>query len=147
MNMKTYKVWNALLENPNEWMHILNICDSAGLTSKQVIRIISGFHSPYLQKEHRSDGTYVCIYATPHELHSLRNAIIREFHEIDTEFIEMVDSVLMPIGWVSVTDIACDTGLKPQKVSAALSTMDGVIQKTIGNTHVYAKSCGDMNHV
>lgn len=138
MNMKTYKVWNALLSHPNEWLHILNICDLASMTSKQVIRILSGFHTPFLLKEHRTDGTYVCIDTTPDELITLRREIIREFHEIDTEFIDKINSVLLPIGWISVTDIAYDTGLKPQKISAALTTMDNVIQKTIGNTHVYA---------
>ena len=139
MNLKTYKVWNALLNCPNEWLHILNICESASLTSKQVVRILSGFHSPLLLKEHRGDGTYVCIYATDSELGNLRNEIVREFHGIDKEFIDTVYSVLLPMGWVSVTDIAYDTGLKPQKISAALTTMDNVIQKTIGNTHVYAR--------
>ena len=139
MNMKTYKVWNALLNCPNEWIHILNICDSARLTSKQVVRILSGFHSPLLLREHRTDGTYVCIDATQEELSSLRNEVVREFYEIDEEFINTIYSVLLPIGWVSVTDIVHDTGLKPQKVSAALSTMEDVVQTTIGNTHVYAK--------
>lgn len=139
MNMKTFKVWNALLNCPNEWIHILTICEIAGLTSKQVVRILSGFDSPFLLREHRTDGTYVCIYATDDELTHLRKDIVREFHGIDNDFVEKVYSVLLPIGWVSVTDIAFDTGLKPQKVSAALSTMDCVIRKTIGNTHVYAR--------
>lgn len=139
MNMKTYKVWNALLDCPNQWLHVLSICDSASLTSKQVVRILSGFHSPLLLREHRTDGTYVCIDATPDELISLRNEVVREFYKIDKAFIDAIYSVLLPIGWISVTDIAYDTGLKPQKVSAALSTMDDVIQKTIGNTHVYAR--------
>lgn len=139
MNMKTYKVWDALLTHSNEWMHIMHICNHADLTSKQVVRIISGFNNPLLCKEHRPDGTYVCISATDEELRELRNTIVREFHDIDEEFLRLVDSVILPIGWVSVTDIAYDTGLKPLKVSAALSTMDNVIHKTIGNTQVYAK--------
>lgn len=139
MNMKTYKVWDALLTHANEWMHILAICNTADLTSKQVVRILSGFNTPYLQREHRSDGTYACIFANEEELRALRRCVIREFHNIDDEFIRAVEAVLLPIGWVSVTDIAYDTGLKPLKVSAALSTMDNVIHKTIGNTQVYAK--------
>jgi hypothetical protein len=139
MNMKTFKVWNTLLNNPNEWLHVFYICEHAGLTSKQVVRILSGFHSPLLLREHRSDGTYVCINATDSELQELRNEIVKEFYDISMDFIETIESVLLSIGWVSLTDIAYDTGLKPQKISAALSTMDNVIQKTIGNTHVYAK--------
>jgi hypothetical protein len=139
VNMKTYKVWDALLSHPNEWMHILNICDSADLTSKQVVRILSGFQTPFLQREHREDGTYACIYATDEELHELQKKIVREFHNIDDDFIHAIDAVLLPFGWVSVTDIAYDTGLKPLKISAALTTMDNVIHKTIGNTNVYAK--------
>lgn len=139
MNMKTYKVWEALLSNSNKWIHILNICDLTDLTSKQVVRILSGFRSPYLKKEHRSDGTYACILASPYEVDELRKAVIREFHGIDSELIESINNVLSPFGWVSITDIAYDTGLKPLKISAALSTMDNVIQKTIGNTHVYAR--------
>lgn len=138
--MKTFKVWNALLNHPNEWMHILSICDSVDLTSKQVVRILSGFRTPYLLREHRSDGTYVRILATDKELTALRNDIVREFHGIDDKFIDAVQSVLLPIGWVSVTDIAFDTGLKPLKVSAALTTMNNVKQSTIGNTIVYARS-------
>lgn len=139
MNTKTYKVWNVLLNHSNEWVHILNICDSVDLTSKQVVRIISGFSTSYLQKEHRKDGTYVCISATESELNSLRKSIIREFHDIDDGFIKSIESVLLPYGWVSITDIAYDTGLKPLKISAALSTMDNVVHKTIGSTQVYSK--------
>lgn len=139
MNMKTYKVWDALLTNSNNWIHILNICDLTDLTSKQVVRILSGFRTPYLKKEHRSDGTYACILATPQEVAELRKKVVREFHGIEPEFIDSINEVLSPFGWISITDIAYDTGLKPLKISAALSTMDNVIQKTIGNTHVYAK--------
>lgn len=140
MNMKTYKVWDALLNNSNEWIHIMNICDITDLTTKQVVRILSGFRTPYLKKEHRSDGTYACISATPAELKELRKDIVREFHGIDPEFIDRIYEVLSPIGWISITDIAYDTGLKPLKISAALSTMDNILQSMIGNTHVYARA-------
>lgn len=139
MNQKTYRVWKELIDNPNEWMYVCDMATPTRLTAKQVTSILSSFRLENLQREHTEYGTKVMLEISDNELSLLKRNVIKEYHDIDDEFIDQVYSVLAPCGWITVTDIAYDTGLKPTKISAALTVMDNVKHRVIGSTQVYAR--------
>ena len=139
MNQKTYKVWKYLLTYPNQWLSVYTISSELRLTFRQVISVLSGINSQFIEKEHTGGGVEVCLNADDDTLMMLKREAVRDYFDIDESFIETLYEVLPPCGWISVTDIAEDTGLKPIKISAALSTMTNVQHKCIGSMQMYSK--------
>ena len=139
MNQKVYKVWKLLLNNPNEWLSVYWMSSQLKLTFRQVISVISGIHSDYIDKERTGEGVMVILNVNDEQLSDMRKHVTREFYDIDDAFIERIYQTLSPCGWLSITDIAKDSGLKPIKISMALATMDNVKHKCIGSMHLYLK--------
>ena len=81
----------------------------------------------------------VILNVDDEQLAMMRKNVTREFYDIDESFIQRVNDTLSPCGWLSITDIAKDSGLKPIKISMALTTMDNVKHKCIGSMHLYLK--------
>jgi hypothetical protein len=139
MNQKTYKVWKYLLTYPNQWLSVYTISSELRLTFRQVISVLSGINSEYILKEHTGEGVEVCLDADEETLALLKSNAVRDYFDIDDGFINLIYTVLPPCGWISITDIAEDTGLKPIKISAALSTMTNVQHKCVGSMQMYSK--------
>jgi hypothetical protein len=139
MNQKVYKVWKLLLNNPNEWLSVYWISSQLKLTFRQVISVISGINSEYIEKERTEGGVVVSLNVTDEQLTEIWRKVTREFYNIDETFIDTVRHALSSCGWLSITDIAADTGLKPIKISMALSTMDNVKHKCVDAKHLYLK--------
>ncbi len=139
MNQKVYKVWKLLLNNPNQWLSVYWISSQLKLTFRQVISVISGINSEYIEKERTNGGVVVSLNVTDEQLIEIWRRVTREFYNIDETFIDTVRRALSSCGWLSITDIAADTGLKPIKISMALSTMDNVKHKCVDAKHLYLK--------
>lgn len=140
MNQKTYKVWRYMLTNPNVWLSVYDMSSDLKLTFRQCISILSGINSKYILKEHTAGSVNVCLEADPETCAELRRKVVWDYYDIDREFVDLITLVLPPCGWISITDIAEDTGLKPIKISAALSTMNNVQHKSIGSMQMYSRS-------
>ena len=139
MNQKVYKVWKLLLGHPNEWLSVYWMSAQLKLTFRQVISVISGINSQYIEKERTGEGVMVILNVDDSQLKLMKRYVTREFYNIDDLFIASVNDALSSCGWLSITDLAKDTGLKPIKISMALTTMDNVKHKCIGSMHLYLK--------
>lgn len=139
MNAKCYKVWRVLLDDPSEWKALPMICDTTGLTIKQAVSILTGLDNGVLEKEKDRGTLMVRLNMVDFDVEQIRKDVIRDYYKIDEEIVSTLYNSLSPIGWVSITDISQDTGLKVNTISAALSIMDDVIKTVSGHTNLYAR--------
>lgn len=139
MNAKSYRVWKVLLESPHTWISLTEISDKTGLTHKQVVSVVSGLNTSLLERSGLSGDTRVRLRGTKEQIETTRKRVVMDYYGIDQEVIDTLYDHLSPVGWISITDISNDTGLKVNKISAALSIMEDVVKTTSGHTNLYAR--------
>lgn len=139
MNAKSYRVWKVLLEAPHVWISLMDISDKTGLTHKQVVSVVSGLNTGLLERGGCSGDTRIRLKGTKEQIEATRKRVVMDYHGIDQEVIDTLYEHLSPVGWISITDISNDTGLKVNTISAALSIMDDVVKTTSGHTNLYAR--------
>ena len=139
MNCKTYRVWGALLEYPNDWQSVMKIAYDINMTARQVSSIVGMMPSPPVVKERdeKDNKLYVRVIGTPEEISKLRAEVISDYFGISPDTWERVMNSLSPIGWMSVTDISDDTGVEKLRVSRILSALPNVVSKGSGTVTLY----------
>lgn len=127
------------MENPSEWKTLPEICEQTGLTIKQAVSILTGLNNGMLERERCDGSLMVRLNASEFDIESIRKEVIRDYYRIDDDIVSLLYDSLSYIGWVSITDISHDTGLKVSTISAALSIMDDVVKTVSGHTNLYAR--------
>ena len=144
MNYRTYRVWRVLLDKPNEWIDVMSIAKLVNMTSRQVSSVVGMMGSPHVMKERDEDDKklYVIVKGTDDEIFKLKNYVVSGYFGLSVDEIECVHGSLSPIGWMSVADIADDTGIERIGVSRILSILPDVVTKSTGSVTMYRlKEC------
>ena len=142
MNGKTYKVLREILAYPNGYLSVSDIAFKTNMTSKQIFSIIGILNLPFVHKEYDPDikTPRFRIEATLEERETaLRDATI-DYYEISEDMMDIVYRNLSSVGWLSISDLAEDTGMNTQDVSKTLSVLTGVVTKERGSSVYYRRA-------
>ena len=143
MSYKTYKIWCILLDSPNEWLNVMDVAHNVDMTSRQVSSIVGTMPSPPVVKERDKNdkALYITVKGTDKEIFDLKSKVVSTYFGISQDMQKKVYGALSPIGWMSVTDIADDTGVERLNVSRILSILPGVVCKGTGSITLYRLEC------
>lgn len=126
MNRKVYKIWMLLLDKPGEWFYTEDIAFQMDLTRKQIYALLSKFPTPPVERERLSgeSGLRVRINGSEAYLKRVRDSITMDWFKIDEEVLDRVRNALPQAGWVTLTDLAMETGITASQVAKALTLID-----------------------
>lgn len=145
MDHKLYRVWRALVQMPRRWVDVQEVAHLADLTSRQVFAQIS--HVPKDMILRRTDMTYmddaslktpqIYLNVAEENMDLLKASIERAYYHISDDQIHQVRHTLSVAGWMTLDDIAAETGLRKCDVTRTISVMSGVAMRYFGAVQYY----------
>lgn len=141
MNGKTYKVIKEVVKCKNGYIPTNKIAFDTNLTSRQVHIILSDLRLPFVEKEYdvKLKTNRLLLNATEEERRALIVSATRDYYDLSDSMIDTVRNSLSTIGWMNVSDIACDTGLDDMDVAMILSIMDNVDSTELSSRMFYRR--------
>jgi hypothetical protein len=141
MNRKAFSVWQALLENPDQWFRLPELGRMTDLTCRQVAALINQMSMPPIERSaEMGDDVVFRFHGTPKEADDLLKSYRRELYHVDQDEMDMISSALSTIGWSSAYDIAEATGMPFLRVTRVVTTMPDVVIASNGSTRSYRKT-------
>lgn len=145
MDHKLYRIWRALIQMPHRWVDVQEVAHIADLTSRQVFAQIA--HVPRDMILRRTDVLYkgdsslktpqIYLNVADEDMDLLKASVERAYYRISDDQIHMVRATLSSAGWLTLDDIAAETGLRKCDVTRTLSIMSGVTMKYFGAVQYY----------
>lgn len=122
MTRKTYRVWTAVLDAPNEWQDMTTIGRKTDMTSRQASAVISHIYDERMEKE----SAMVRFSGTPRDVVLMRREITMACFGITDEDVAKVHAALSDVGAVTISDISAETGFGKNEVARILKLLDDV---------------------
>lgn len=130
-----------LLDHRERWLDVAEVARCTDLTVRQVLSILATIDAPYLCKRKEPDGVTVVMFSiTEDEAERVRKEKKAERFGFTEAHFEEVRGAMSPAGWMSIGEIAEDTGFNRTNVARMLPLMDGVALKEEGDRKYYIRS-------
>jgi hypothetical protein len=138
MNKNEYRTWMILLDNPDKWLDVMEMAFLANLTRRQMTSILNAhMDDPHLDKTFNRECRMLVVrlHGPSTELETLRQDINTRFYGVTPAMKQATETYLSLAGWLSIPDIARDSGLDRNDIAHALMAMPDVeVKKTNAGT-------------
>lgn len=139
MKKNEFHTWMVLLDNPNKWLDVMEMAFLTNLTRRQMSSILSAhINDKNLEKEYDKDCRMMIVRlnGSKPDLDILRRSIFAEYYGI-TEDMKAQTSEYLPLaGWITIPDLARDSGLDRTIIAHTLVAMENVdIKRTNSGTY------------
>lgn len=130
MNTKIYSIWEMMLARPGEWIYVRDIAYEVDLSNKQLYTLMSKFPTPPVEKANDDSGTLsrIRLVGSDEFIQRLAVALVRDKYKITDEVLARIHDTLPTAGWMSLSDLCCETGCSKIVVSKSLAMLDDVEQ-------------------